>query len=221
MCSSDLGHKEMEQRLKALEPALELLADRYGMDPSNPDYDALAKAVTGDGRFYEEAATQNGRSVDDQMQISRMERESRLYRQMREEERQQRDFQAHIQKLKQQGETLKQVFPGFDLQQEMQDPAFVRMTSPSGGLTVEQAYRAIHYQEIETAIAQTAAQRAAENVAASIRSGAKRPREAGSTAQAPSVADFSYANMSKAQRDQLKKQIYAAQARGEKLYPGR
>lgn len=212
--------KGAEEALGKLTPALELLARQHGQDPANPDYDALAKAISEDKAFYEDKALEMGVSVETAMKIDQQERNDA--RQKREQERtiEEQMFQQHIEKLQQQGEAMKKTFPGFDLMTEMKNPAFVRMTAPNVGISVEDAYYAVHRNEIQTASMQVAAQRTAQKISNSIQAGRSRPSENGTTGQAPSVTTFDYRNASKEQREELKRQIRAAAARGEKLYPG-
>ena len=215
------GAKGAEERLGKLEPALELLARKHGQDPANIDYDALAKAISEDKAFYEDKALEMGVSVETAMKIDQQERDTA--RQEREQARtiQQQKIQQHFYKLQQQGEAMKQTFPGFDLMTELKNPAFARMTAPDVGISVEDAYYAVHRNEIQTASMQVAAQKTAQKISNSIQAGSLRPQENGTTGQAPSVTTFDYRNASKEQRDELKRQIRAAAARGEKLYPGR
>ena len=130
-------------------------------------------------------------------------------------------MQQHYQSLLQQGEALKQKYPGFDLQQELKNPVFVRMTAPNVGIPVETAYYAVHRQEIEKAALQVTAQKTAQNISNAIRSGSMRPVENGTSSAAPSVTAFDYKHASKTEREALKKRIREAGARGEKIYPGR
>ena len=213
--------KGAEEALGKLTPALELLARQHGQDPANLDYDALAKAISGDKAFYEDKALEMGVSVETAMEIDQDERAKA--RKQREQERtiEQQKIQQHFEKLHQQGEVMKKTFPGFDLMTELKNPAFARMTAPNVGISVEDAYYAVHRNEIQTASMQVAAQKTAQKISNSIQAGRSRPSENGTTGQAPSVTTFDYRNASKEQRDELKRQIRAAAARGEKLYPGR
>jgi hypothetical protein len=213
--------KGAEETLSKLAPALELLARQHGQDPANPDYDALAKAISEDKSFYEDKALEMGVSVETAMEIDQDERAKA--RKQREQERtiEQQKIQQHFDKLHQQGEVMKKTFPGFDLMTELKNPAFARMTAPNVGISVEDAYYAVHRNEIQTASMQVAAQKTAQKISNSIQAGRSRPSENGTTGQAPSVTTFDYRNASKEQRDELKRQIRAAAARGEKLYPGR
>ena len=213
--------KGAEEKLGKLEPALELICRKYGLDPANPDYDALAKAVSDDKAYYEDKALEMGVSVETAMKIDQQERDTA--RQQRDQERtiEEQKMQRHFQSLQQQGEAMKKTFPNFDLMTELKNPAFIRMTAPDVGISVEDAYYAVHRNEIQTASMQVAAQKAAQKLSNSIQAGNRRPSENGTTGQAPSVTTFDYRNASPEQRNELKRQIRAAAARGEKLYPGR
>ena len=208
--------KGAEEALGKLTPALELLARQYGLDLENIDYDALANAISKDQTFYEDLALKRGETVEKTMADDQQERNNA--RQMRENERtlEQQKIQMHIMKLEQQGEAMKKVFPNFDLRTELQNPAFARMTSPNVGISVEDAYYAVHRNEIQTAAMQVTAQKTAQKISNAIQAGGRRPDENGTSGQAPSVTTFDYRNASREQREALKKRIRS----GEKIYPG-
>ena len=211
-----------EEALSKMAPALEVLARKHGQDPANPDYEALAKAINDDDAYYEDKALEMGVSVEAAKRIDQQERDTA--RQQREEERnlEQQKLHNHFRSLEQQGEALKKVFPNFDLRTELQNPAFARMVAPGHGImSVEDAYKAVHRKEIEAAQSQVIAQRTAQNISNAIQAGSRRPDENGTSGQSASVTTFDYSKASKEQRDALKREIYAAKARGEKLYPGR
>lgn len=213
--------KGAEENMSKLAPALEVLARKYGQDPANIDYDALAKAINNEDSFYEDKALQMGVSVETAKQMDQQERETARAQRQQQQTLEQQMFQDHIQKLERQGEAMKATFPNFNLKVELQNPAFARMTSPGVGLSVEDAYFAVHRNEIQAAAMQVAAQKTAQKISNSIQAGSRRPQENGASAQAPSVTTFDYRTASKEQRNALKKQIYDAAARGEKVYPGR
>ena len=208
--------KGAEETLGKLAPALELLARKHGMDPEKPDYDALVQAIRDDDSFYEDKALEMGVSVETAKQIEQKAQDNA--RQQRQEAitLEQQKIQNHIMSLEQQGEELKKVFPNFDLRTELQNPAFARMTSPNMGLSVEDAYYAVHRKEIMATGMQVTAQKTAQMISNSIQAGTRRPAEAGTTGQAPSVTTFDYRNASQQQREALKRRIRS----GEKIYPG-
>lgn len=129
-------------------------------------------------------------------------------------------FRAHFDALERQAQEMKGLFPDFDLLRALDDPAFARMTAPDVGIRVEDAYYALHRDEIQSAVMQVAAQKTAQMISDSIRSGKMRPSENGTQAQGASVSAFDYRAATPAQRTALKKRIRDAAARGEKVYPG-
>ena len=212
--------KTAEENLTKLTPAIELLARRYNLDPTNMDYEALAKAIDDDDSYYEDKALEMGVSIETARKVDRQARDAEREKVEAEKTLQEQRIQQHFVKLEQQGEAMKKVFPNFNLQKELENPAFFRMTSPNVGISVEDAYYAVHRNEIQTAAMQVTAQKTAQKISNSIQSGSRRPDESGTSSQAPSVSTFDYRNASREQREALKKRIREAAARGEKLYPG-
>lgn len=213
------GAKVAEDAMGKMAPALELLARKYGLDPANVDYEALSKAISDDDSYYEDKAMQMGVSIGQAKQMDQAERDNA--RQQRQEQLtlEQQRIDNHIRSLQQQGEELKKIYPNFDLRQELQNPAFARMTSPNVNIPVKDAYFAVHADEIQRGSMQVAAQKTAEKLSRAYQSGSMRPRESGGS-NAPSVATFDYRRATKEEREAFKQRILQAAARGEKIYPG-
>lgn len=133
---------------------------------------------------------------------------------------QEQAVQEHFYSLQQQADRLRRKYPGFDLQRELQNPAFARLTAPHVGVSLEDAYYTVHRNQIESAALRVAARRTADRISGAIRAGSLRPVENGTSGAAPSVTAFDYRNASPAQREALKARIRKAGARGEKIYPG-
>lgn len=209
-----------EEAIAKMAPAIEVLARRHGQDPANPDYEALAKAISDDDSYYEEMALEQGVTVETAKRLDQQERDRA--RQQRDQQRtlEEQQIRDHFVSLEKQAESLKKVFPGFDLRAELKNEAFARMLAPGKGImSVEDAYYAVHRKEIDAVKSQVIAQQTAQNISNAIQAGTRRPNENGTTGQAPSVTTFNYSKANRQQRDALKAQIYAAAARGEKLYP--
>lgn len=132
----------------------------------------------------------------------------------------QQRFVEHIRKLRQQEQEFKAIVPGFDLRLELKNPLFARLTAPGVGLSVEDAFYAVHRREMQERSMEAAAQQAARMVSNAIASGSRRPQESGTAAQAPSVSRFDYRNATPQQRKELKDAIRKAAAEGRKIYPG-
>ena len=129
-------------------------------------------------------------------------------------------FESHIRKLQQQEKEFQTIVPGFDLGQELRNPLFARLTSPGVGLSVEDAFYAVHRRAMQEQSMQAAARQAARMISNAIASGSRRPQESGTAAQAPSVSRFDYRSATPEQRKALKDAIRRAAAEGRKLYPG-
>ena len=199
--------KAAEESLNALMPAIRKIAQEKGLDPDNVDYVSLGKMLTGE---YESKAMELGVPVETVMQL---EQQQRTIEQQR--------MDNHFQRLEREAEDLRKVFPNFRLQAEMANPAFAKLTHPNIGMSVEDAYYAVHRKELQVASMQVAAQRTAQQISNAIQSGTRRPVESGQSTQAPSVTTFDYSRATKAQRDEFKAKLRASWARGEKVYPGR
>ena len=128
-------------------------------------------------------------------------------------------MREHFRSLAEQEAELKKTVPDFNLQRELQNPTFLRMTAPGSGLRVADVYFALHRQELQETARKQAAQEAAQKISASVRAGSNRPVENGVSSQAPSTGSIDYAHMTRAQRQALKDEILRAAARGEKIYP--
>ena len=124
-------------------------------------------------------------------------------------------FEAHIRGLEEQAEALKTQFPEFNLADALGDPVFLQLTAPGTGISVEDAYYALHRKEIQ----ESARKQAREQVVSAISSGARRPLEAGTSAQGPSLTTFRYGDASREQREAFKKELRRAWGRGETVYP--
>ena len=212
--------KTAQDALTKLTPALEILARKYGLDASSLDYDALSRAVSDDSDYYETRAMEMGVPVETAKRIDQQERDAARQKKAEQDELERQRIEQHIAKLQREEEEMKKVFPNFNLRQELKNPVFVRMTSPGVGLSVEDAYYAIHRNEIQSASMQAAALKTREKVANAIASNSNRPQENGTSSRAPSVTTFDYRKATREQREDLKRRIRDAAARGEKLYPG-
>ena len=122
---------------------------------------------------------------------------------------------AHLQAMYAEAEALRRSVPDFDLQREMEDPEFVRMTAPHSGISLADAYFARHRAERERATAQ----KSLEAVSRSIMSAGARPRELRETGKGERFT-LDPRSMSREEREALKKRILEAKAQGRKLGVG-
>ena len=179
--------RESNEYMSKLNPALELIASRYGLSAGEDgrfDPQALADAIQNDDSYYEKQAADMGVDVEVAKHIAQLEAEKKRNDEVNQKAERDRVLREHFMGLQQQANDLQQVFPGFDLQQELNNPDFFRFTSPEVGMSVEQAFYALHGKQIQDKAVNAMAQKAKVDAANAIRSGV-RPRENGTSATAP------------------------------------
>lgn len=201
--------RQMETDAKKLQPLLDILGAKYGVQDGNVDM--IAKALEHDTGFYESAANAQGLSVEQFKHMQEIERENRSFRQaIQEQERRQHADQKYSQWL-QESEAVKQLYPGFDFESEIQSPEFSKLLA--SGVGVKAAYQATHFDDIVGGAMQYTAQTVAKKQADSIKAKASRPTENGISGQGGVTIKNDVNNLT----DDDLKEIAKRVQRGEKI----
>lgn len=119
-------------------------------------------------------------------------------------------LRRHFTRLRQQADSLKDQYPDFDLNREMANPLFARLTAPEVAIDPATAYEIIHRQSLEKARLEDR-QRQLSQIALS---GALRPREnalTGVHAAGPMKTDPRH--LSESDRQSIRQRV----ARGERI----
>ena len=203
------GSREREAKTA---PIIEQVARRYGMDAKAADFDlgALSDAITGDLSQYESEAAEKGLDVETVAKLHKLEA-------MQEQERvrsEQGKIQSHLEGMLRQGEALKAMYPNFDLEAELKNPQFVRLTAPGVGVDVKTAYEVVHADELRSQMMQFTAQKAAQKVSASVAANARRPAENGVSGSTGAVHKSDPSQFKKADFAEIQRRV----ANGEKIY---
>lgn len=201
--------KETVDKYNALAPTLQMLSQKYGVDAS--DIEALNKAIEEDDTYYEDEALEKGLTVEQLKSIRKMERENaQLKEQMREQSM--RDNADRIyNEWMQQSDALRSVYPGFDLNAELQNQRFVELLK--NNIDVRTAYEVIHKDEIIPAAMQFTARQVEQKMANRILSGTNRPIENGISSQSSAVVKSDVSQLSKEDRAEIIRRVQ----RGEKI----
>ncbi len=164
-------------------------------------------------REFEEALSRSVRYELRRMQERRAQETDINERMKGEQAKNQRKamLRQHYARLARQGEELKRTFPDFDLTREMQNPAFLRMTAPGTGVSVKDAFYAVHGEDIQRESMQYAAVQAGRRIAASVQAGASRPVENGAQAAAPVAIGIDIRSMNKKQREEYRRRIHSGE----------
>ena len=199
----------MKSVLDTLAPALETLGQKYGMDVSDVtkmDLQELTKRINEDDSYFEDRAEEMGASPETARKVFQAE----LYEKRREASMNEEMAQRHFDDLVRQAELLKAKIPNFDLQRELQDPRFARMTAPGGGWNVEQAFNAVHHDALVKLAQEQAARQASQALSNSIQAGKSVPAENGSVQRgAIGTTPKLYSQMTPEERAVFKQQLKA------------
>lgn len=203
------GSKETADKLAAITPALEILAQKYGVDPA--DMAALSKAIENDDSFYSDEALKKGMKTEDVKTMRKMERDNvRLQQQVAEQQRKAQADQQYAQ-WAQQAQQAKQLYPGLDMQAEIKNPQFMQLLK--AGVDVGSAYLVIHKDDILPAAMQHTAKVVEQKLADKIIAGGTRPAENGMSSQSAAVTKSDVSALTKADRDEIRRRV----ARGERI----
>ena len=177
-------------QIEKLSPMLRILGEKYGVKPNDDgsfDLDAISKAVSEDDSYFEDKALEMGVSVDVARKLEQANALEQQQKQAEEKAKRAALLQEHFNRVQEQAKAVQEIIPGFDLNQAMQDPEFVRRTAP-GMIPADEAYIGMHYREILKRKAAEIMQRSKQAAAANVAAGGSRPRENGSAAMATASA---------------------------------
>lgn len=208
------GIKPKAERMDALAPTIELLAQRYGIEADDENFiSALNKAIEDDDKFLADEAMERGISVDELKNIRKLERENAVLRRSQQEAEDRRRADEIYTKWLSEAEQMKGIYPEFDLQTELQNnPQFVDLIQlPT--VDVRTAYEITHKDEIVAAHMQVAAKTVEKKLANSVAANAKRPTENGVAAANAQKVKKDVASFTRADRDEIRRRV----ARGEEI----
>lgn len=204
------NQQDNAQLLKDLEPMHQALFQKYGVE----DLDSLKNKVLDDDSLYEDLAIEMGTTVAVAKQYAQMQKQLEAVEAQRQESMQQQQIRQHLTNLAMQGEEMKKTFPDFDIQRELANPLFRRLTAPEVGISVRDAYYTVHRQELEPRAMAYGIQKAQEQMSQKIQSQARRPME-GAMKQAAAVdVRTDPRSLTKADREEIKRRAERARKSG-------
>lgn len=199
------GTNETIDKYNAIAPVFELLAGKYGVDPS--DVPALSRAIQEDNTYYEDEAMKRGISVEQYKSIRAIEKENAAYK----EAEKQAAAQRLVEQWTQEGEQVKAMYSAFDLDTEMRNPEFQSLLK--AGVSMKAAFEVLHKDELITGVMQKTAAAVKQQVVNDIAARGRRPAENGLAATANVHAKVDVKTMTKKDRQALIRRA----AGGEKI----
>jgi hypothetical protein len=203
------GSKETEQKFNEVAPILEILGKKYGVKAT--DISALSKAIEDDDSYYEAEAAERDMTVEQLKMFKKIERENNAFRQREIDRQNQENADRLMAAWNQQGNKTQQVFPSFDMNEELQNPLFVTLIQHD--VPVDVAYKALHIDELLPSAMQYAAQAVEQNISKKIAANGARPSENGMGGVASAVVKSDVSKLTKLDIDEVARRV----ARGEKI----
>lgn len=173
------GQEKTLEQYRALEPSLEMLAQKYGVEAK--DLQALAQAIQA-----QELSRREGEDIP--QELERRAQAKRQYEQWMWQAQQAREF-----------------YPALDLAQEVHNPRFMELLR--SGADVGDAYLVAHRDEIIPAAMRYTAKAVEEKLANRIAANGLRPSENAMATRGTAVVADQVAHMSKAQRQDIIRRV--------------
>ena len=203
------GHKELEAKQAAVQPVLDILAKKHGVDAT--DIEALTKAIEEDDSYFEDEALEKGMTVQQLKEFKKMERENAAFKAQMEEQKRQENGQKLYAAWMNQAEETKAIYPSFDLEAEMNNPQFVKLLGSN--IDVRTAYEVLHKDDIIRGAMQFTAKTVESKLSKKIASNGARPNESGMSSQSAAVVKSDVSQLSRADRAEIIRRVQ----RGEKI----
>ena len=197
--------QDQQEQLDRLEPMLAVLRERAGVE-SNDD---LIAQVLDDDSLYEEAANEAGMTTEAYKEFAKAQAQIEQYQQAEAEREENQRIYNHFGYLQQQAEAMRQMYPDFNLEKELQNPQFLRLTSPDVNISVEDAYYAVHHKELAPQMMAYGMQRARTQMGQTLQAQRTRPVEGAMSAQGQPAAEVKIdpRHMTRAEREEIKRQV--------------
>lgn len=201
--------RTQETQLQAQQPVIELLKQRYGI--ADGDMGKLMTALENDNSYWTEAAEEAGMSVEQFKEFQKAKRENAAFVAAEENRKKSEAQQAQVQQWLNESAAMKEKFPNFDLNTELQNPHFLSMLR--SGTPIEHAYKVMHFDELMSGAVSAATVSTEKRVIDNVRARGARPAENGTTSQSAFTVKDDVSKLTKAERAEIAKRGM----RGEKI----
>ena len=203
------GTRETVDKYNALQPVLEILGKKHGVDAT--DVDSLLKAIEEDDSYFEDEALEMGMTVEQLKKFRSMERENAELRRAQQEKQTQENAEKIYAGWMNQAEETQKVYPSFNLEAEMQNPKFLDLLRSN--IDVRTAYEVLHKDEIIPAAMQFTAKTVESKLAKKIAANGARPAENGMSSGSAAVVKSDVSKLNKKDIDEVMRRV----ARGERV----
>lgn len=201
--------KSMQETMDKMNPILDMVAAKYGLDAG--DYEALAEAINNDTTMYEQEAVERGMTVEQLKVLKQVELENQNLKRMMERDRKQTETDRIYNEWMEQSEALQETYPDFDFVTECKNNDFADLLR--SGIDVRTAYEVIHKDEIIQGAMASAVAKTKEKVTNDIIANGNRANENGTDSAAGVVYKRDVNSLTKKDLLEIEKRVM----RGEKV----
>lgn len=197
--------KALQDQNAKMQPIIDMMSRKYGVDASN--IDALAKAIQDDDSIFQDEAAKKGMSVEQYKEYRKMESENEHLRLALQQQEARQKGEKTYRDWMQQGEELKERYglSNFSFEEELQNPDFCNMLR--NGVSVEAAYKAMHFDEMLGGAMAATAKNVSSQVAKNIQARASRPVEGAVNSQPGAIVKANVSQLSKADRAEIARRV--------------
>ena len=178
------NHDDLQAKLDAMQPMLNVLKKKTGAESD----EELQNLIMDDDSLYEDEAEEMGMPVEQYKKFKKLQDEHDQIVAREQQRQEQEMLRQHVAGIRQQAEELQKAFPNFNLEAEMQNPEFIKLTQP-GGISVKQAYMALHGDELIPQMMAYGMQRAQQQMGQTIQAQRARPAEGAMSGKNPAAAE--------------------------------
>ena len=205
--------KQMEEQIAQMQPMLDAMSARYGVDAT--DLKALQKAMAEDDSLYADEADRLGLSVEQLKEHRRLERENQQFREAAKARERAEKADETYNKWQQQADECKGIYPDFDLAAEFEGETGQRFADLlKKGVDVKTAYQVVHQDELLTGAIEYAVKSTQKRTVDNIRARGMRPSENGASGNAATrITSSDPSKWTKADRAEVARRV----ARGENI----
>lgn len=201
------GMDELRQTNASQQEIIDRLSAKYGVT----ELSEIAAAIDNDSAMWEQEADKAGMTTEQYMKFQELQRQSQALMRQEQERVHMEQQRAQVDAWMKEADQVKQQYPMFDLEAEMGNERF-RATLLSGVPMID-AYRAMHFDELQNMTATTAARQAEAAVAASVRANGSRPVENGTRQQSAFTVKSDVSKLTRQDRAEIARRV----ANGESI----
>ena len=207
------AYESQAQTLKSLEPVIDMLASKYGVDRN--DMQALTKAMEDDKSYFEDEAIKRGMTVEQYKQIRAVERENLELRRAADARQRKEQADQIISRWNEQAAECQKFYPNFSLEDEVTNPTTGKRFEAllKSNVDVRTAYEVIHKDEIMTNAMSYTAQKVQQMTVNDIKARGMRPAENGGGGSAANMSKADPSKFTRADREKLARRAL----RGERI----